>query len=117
MDGKILTDIKKLLGIPDDYEHFDVDILLHINSFLRVLNQVGVGVNSFTASKDSTWDEFLDGDTRLEEAKTFVYIRTRLVFDPPTSSFVADSLSKTADELLWRLNVEVDPGSEKLAEA
>lgn len=116
MENSILTDIKKLLGIDESYEQFDQDIIIHINSFLRVLNQLGVGASYFSISdKNSKWIDFLgEKAERLDEVKTYVYIRTRLVFDPPTSSFVNDSLQKVVNELTWRLNVEVDPGTDKL---
>lgn len=116
MENSILTDIKKLLGIDESYEQFDQDIIIHINSFLRVLNQLGVGNSKFSISdKNSKWIDFLgDGAEQLDEVKTYIYLRTRLVFDPPTSSFVNDSLQKVIDELTWRLNVEVDPGMKKL---
>lgn len=118
MENSILTDIKKLLGIDESYEPFDQDIIIHINSFLRVLNQLGVGDSKFSISdKNSKWIDFLGDEVeQLDEVKTYVYLRTRLVFDPPTSSFVNDSLQKVIDELTWRLNVEVDPGMDKLEE-
>ena len=118
MENSILTDIKKLLGIDESYEQFDQDIIIHINSFLRVLNQLGVGASNFSISdKNSKWIDFLgESAGRLDEVKTYIYIRTRLIFDPPTSSFVNDSLQKVVEELTWRLNVEVDPGMNKIEE-
>lgn len=116
MGNSILTDIKKLLGIDESYEQFDQDIIIHVNTYLRNLNQIGVGKRGFSISdKNSKWIDFLgDNSDRLDEVKTFVYIKVRLVFDPPTSSYVLASLDKVADELEWRLNVEVDPGMDKV---
>lgn len=115
MDNSILNDIKKLLGIDESYEAFDVDIIIHINTFLRVLNQLGVGIRGFSISdKSSKWIDFLgDGANNLNEAKTYIYLRTRLAFDPPTSSYVTNSFNEMIKELEWRLNVEVDPGMDR----
>ena len=112
MENSILTDIKKLLGIDESYEQFDQDIIIHINSFFRVLNQLGVGTRGFSISdKQSKWIDFLgDNAENLNDVKTYIYARTRLVFDPPSSSYVTNSFNSLIDELTWRLNVEVDPG-------
>lgn len=118
MENSILTEIKKLLGIDESYEQFDLDIVMHINTYLRNLNQLGVGKRDFSISdKSSKWIDFLGEDaSRLDQVKTFIYIKVRLVFDPPTSSFVLSSYEKIANELEWRLNVEVDPGMNTIEE-
>ena len=115
MNESILNDIKKCLGIAKDYTHFDQDIIIHINTFLEVLYQIGVGKKGFIITdSSSTWTDFLGSDSqRLPAVRTYVYLRVRLLFDPPSNSFVTDSLKKNADELEWRLNVEVDPGVEE----
>ncbi len=111
MDESILDSIKKLLGLPPDYDNFDQDIIIHINTYLGVLNQMGVGKTGFYIEDDGpTWDEFLKGHSvSLHEVKTYIYLRVKMVFDPPTSSLVADAINKNIDELGWRLNVKVDP--------
>lgn len=116
MDGSILNDIKKQLGPSEDYTYFDDQIMLHINTFLNRLTQLGVGTRGFSiSSADSKWSDFL-GDTlpNLQGVKTYLYCRVKLVFDPPQSSFVAAELEKAWKELEWTLNVEVDPGMDLL---
>lgn len=103
----ILTSIKKLLGIEEDYEHFDSDIIIHINSVFAILTQLGVGPpEGFSISdKSSTWDSFLGSDNRqLSDVRTYVYLKVRLIFDPPTSSAVIDSINRLVGEFEWRLN-------------
>lgn len=102
----ILTSIKKLLGIASDYTHFDTDIIIQINSALSALTQLGVGpLEGFEITDaSSTWGDFMD-DPRLNLAKTYVYLRVRLAFDPPTSSALLESYNRQLDELAWRLTV------------
>lgn len=106
----ILTSIKKLLGLPEEYDVFDTDIIIHINSAFSTLNQLGVGPPEGFFIEDATeqWGMFLGDETQINSVKTYVYIKVRLLFDPPTTSFAIDSLKKQADELEWRLNVKVD---------
>lgn len=108
--GSILASIKKLLGLEERYEPFDIDIMVWINSALMTLTQMGVGPKEGFSIKgyEETWDDFLTNDTRLESAKTYVYLQTRMMFDPPTNSFVMDAMKKQSDELLWRLNVQAE---------
>lgn len=111
MDESILLSIKKMLGIDPDYDSFDTDIILNINTVLMVLCQIGVGVSGFTITGDSeTWSEFLNGNKDFEAVKTYVYLRVRLIFDPPTSSFVVEALKQQASELEWRLYIQADGG-------
>ena len=107
----ILTSIKKLLGITEEYENFDQDIIMHINSAFMILNQLGVGPKSgFSISdKSSTWDEFIPESSNLEAVKTYVHLKVRLMFDPPLSSSVIEAIKSQINELEWRLNVSVDP--------
>lgn len=106
----ILTSIKKLLGIAEDYEHFDADIVIHINSVLAVLTQLGVGPeDGFTISdKNATWKEFLGDYPNLEGVRSYVYLKVRLLFDPPGSSAVIESMNRLVSELEWRINVAAD---------
>lgn len=107
MDDSILLTIKKLLGIGDDYEYFDEDIIIHINSVLMILNQLGIGpVTGFSISDESaTWSDFVGNLSMLEAVRSYVYIKVRLLFDPPTSSFAITALENQIKELEWRLNV------------
>ena len=107
----ILTSIKKLLGITEEYENFDQDIIMHINSAFMILNQLGVGPKSgFSINdKSSTWDEFIPERSNLEAVKTYVHLKVKLMFDPPLSSTVIEAIKSQINELEWRLNVSVDP--------
>ena len=110
MDESILTSIKKLLGIPEDYEHFDQDIIIHINSVFMILNQLGVGpTEEFTITdKTAVWSDFISDNKKFESVKTSVYMKVRLLFDPPLSSAVMDCINKVINELEWRLNVAAE---------
>lgn len=110
MTNSILNEVKKLLGIDPSYEPFDTDIIIHINTYLGVLNELGVGVDGFTISDNTaTWGDFLEGSAvPLNEVKTYVYLRVRQVFDPPASSVMAEAISKQIDELGWRMTTKVE---------
>lgn len=117
MDESILSTIKKMLGLAADYEAFDQDIIVLINSAIMVLRQLGVGPQDGYAISDSsaTWSEYLGEDEALlASVKTYIYLKTKVVFDPPSSSFVLDAMQKQIDEYEWRTNVEVDPGGHKV---
>lgn len=107
MGDSILLTIKKLLGIGDDYKYFDEDIIIHINSVLMILNQLGIGPEAgFSISDESaTWSDFVDNLSMLEAVRSYVYTKVRLLFDPPTSSFTITALENQIKELEWRLNV------------
>ncbi len=104
----ILTSIKKHLGITEDYEHFDADIINHINSVFTILMQIGVGPeNGFKITdKSQVWSDFMPDDERLEFVKTYIEKRVKLMFDPPQSSAVIDVINRQIEELEWRLYVE-----------
>ncbi|MCM1578148.1 MAG: hypothetical protein NC078_05035 [Ruminococcus sp.] len=107
----ILTSVKKALGgIPEEYEHFDPDIIMFINSVFSVLAQLGAGPEEGFAIKDKTavWSDFMGDDPRLEFVKSYATLRTRLMFDPPINSSVAESLKRTADELEWRITTAIE---------
>ena len=106
----ILTSIKKLLGVPDDYDHFDSDIIMHINSVFMILNQLGIGPEEgFTiADKTATWEDFLHSGKNLESVKSYVHLKVKLLFDPPMSSTVMEAMKQMISELEWRLNVQAE---------
>lgn len=107
----ILTSVKKMLGITEDYEHFDSDIVMHINSVFMILSQLGVGpANGFSISdKFATWTDFLPEDNKnFEAVKTYMYLKVRLIFDPPLSSAVMEAMKQMISELEWRLNAEAE---------
>lgn len=111
MATSILNSTKKILGVDADYDVFDLDIMTHINTAFSTLQQLGVGpVEGFMIEDDvPTWDAFLLNDNRLNAVKSYVYLRVRVLFDPPATSFVLDALKEQIAELEWRLNVAVDP--------
>lgn len=105
-ESSILDGTKKALGIDPDYDVFDPDIMIHLNASLFILTQLGIGPeNGFSVSDNTaTWSDFVS-ETQYEAVKQYVYLRTRLAFDPPNTSFVIDSIEKQLRELEWRLNV------------
>lgn len=112
MDNSILTSIKKLLNIAEDYEHFDQDIIMHINGVLVVLNQLGIGASEgFIITDDSeTWADFIseEYETKVGLIQVYVYMKVRLVFDPPQSSSAMKALEELIKEYEWRLNIEAE---------
>lgn len=107
----ILELVRKLVGCGDSTSPFDVDLLIHINSVLFILTQIGVGPSTgFIANENSKWSDFLPEGTKLELVKSFVYMKVKLLFDPPASSSALDSMTKLLNELEWRILVTVDPG-------
>lgn len=108
MQTSILNSVKKNLGLMDDYTAFDEDIIMHINTAFSTLNSIGLGpVEGFEIQDDTAvWADFLGGDTRLNSVKTYVYLRVRLLFDPPSTSFAIASMERQIEEFEWRLNVQ-----------
>ena len=111
MSTSILDDVKHMLGLMPDNTAFDSDIIIHINSTFGTLTQLGVGpeLGFMITDNQSTWDEFFD-DPRLNAVKSYVFLCAKLLFDPPTSGFVTDSMNNQKQEMEFRLNVVVDYG-------
>lgn len=111
----ILTSIKKMLGIDEEYTHFDEDIIMHINSVLMVLTQLGVGPETGFIIEDdtATWASYLPelNAAQLHAVKSYIFMKVKLIFDPPLSSAVIESMNRQIAEFEWRLNVAVDPKS------
>jgi hypothetical protein len=108
--ASILTSIKKMLGIEETVTQFDTDIIININSVFMILTQLGLGpVEGFIIIDDSAeWEDFL-GDVITQEAvKTYMYLKVRLIFDPPSSGFVLDSTQRMINEFEWRLNSQAE---------
>ncbi len=110
MGDSILTSIKKLLGITKECDHFDADIIMHINSVLMTLEQLGVGpVGGFRITgPDETWKQLIPPDMALEDVKSYIFIKVKLLFDPPMSSAVLESMTRMAAEFEWRINVAAE---------
>lgn len=111
----ILTSTKKMLGIAEEYKHFDMDLIMHINSVLSILTQIGVGPSEGFSieDEDSTWDDFIPEGYNLESIKSYVYMKVRLMFDPPQSSAVMESMKNMISELEWRISVTVNPDKQE----
>jgi hypothetical protein len=107
MEPSILISTKKILGISADYDAFDLDILTHINATFSILNQLGVGpVEGFFVEDDTAvWDDFVDPENQHNLVKTYVYLRVRMLFDPPATSFLIEAANRQISEYEWRLNV------------
>ena len=103
----ILTYIKQLLGIDEDETHFDPDVIMHINSTFSTLNDMGVGPDeTFSISdKNAVWDDFMEEAPDFNDVKTYIYLKVKMIFDPPSSSSVMDAYKRQIDELEWRLTV------------
>lgn len=106
----ILTSIKRMLGITEEYEHFDSELIMHINSVFVILNQLGVGPLEGFSIKDKTavWNEFILDDKKLQAIKSYMYLKVKLLFDPPLSSAVIEAMNRMISEYEWRLNVAVE---------
>jgi hypothetical protein len=108
----ILTSIKKLLGIEADYEHFDDDIIMHINDVFSDLTDIGVGPSEGFLIKDATsvWSDFLPEGTPtvFEKVKRYIYLKVKLIFDPPSSSAVLESINKQIAETEFRLHINAE---------
>lgn len=111
LEEKILSSIKKLLGLSDGVTVFDTDIVIHINTVFANLAQMGVGpqntegknIGFKISTGDEVWGDFTANDILIENVKTYVYIKVKMVFDPPTSSALIDAYNAQAKELEWRL--------------
>ena len=111
----ILSSIKKLLGIPTEETAFDSDIIMHINSVFMILNQLGIGPSDgFIISDDyALWSDFIPDGQNLELVKSYMYMKVRLMFDPPSSSAVLSAMEKSISEFEWRLNVQAETKTEE----
>lgn len=104
----ILTTIKKLLGVSEEDKSFDTDIIIHINSTFRHLHQLGVGpYECFKIEDDlATWNQFITDEDALDDVKTYIYLKVKIVFDPPLSSTHLGALKDSIKEYEWRLHIE-----------
>ena len=110
MNGSILTSIKKMLGMTEEYTHFDTDIIIHINSVFMTLHQLGVGPeNGFNIESEAEqWNQFVAEEDNLEAVKTYVYLKVKMIFDPPTNGSVLEAYKQQINEFEWRLNVQTE---------
>jgi hypothetical protein len=111
MNQSILQSTKKNLGVAPEYQAFDLDIITYINAALSTLEQLGVGpVGGFAIQDEmAEWGDLLGGDPRLNNVPTYVFLRAKLLFDPPQTSFHLTAIEKQIEQMEWRLSVLTDP--------
>ena len=111
MQDSILMTIRKLVCGDPYADHFDTDLLVHINACFSILNQLGVGPeNGFVVTDETqSWSSYSDNDRILNMVKTYITLKVRVIFDPPLTSSVLEAMNKEISQLEWRLNVAVDP--------
>ena len=104
----ILSSIKNLIGVSEDDYSFDQEIKIHINSVFSILNQLGAGpVNGYSICDSSAkWSDYLNGNDNLNTIISYMHLKVKTLFDPPTNSSVMESYNKTISELEWRINIE-----------
>lgn len=114
METSILTSTKKMLGIAEDYESFDLDIITCINSVFFSLNQLGLGpIDGFVIDdKEAEWEDFTEEGPQINAVKTYVFLKVRMLFDPPTTSFAIEAMNKQIEEHEWRLNINRENNTE-----
>ena len=111
LDDSILVTIKKMLGLDLEYQAFDTDVVVLLNSAFMKLQQIGVGpVAGFALNgrMDQMWSDFLPADTMLEAVKTYLYLSVKMIFDPPGNSYVMDAMKTEKEELEWRLREQAE---------
>lgn len=108
MEGSILTDTKKIIGITEDDTSFDVDIIMHINSVFSILQQLGVGPDGGfeILDKSDLWDDYVQNNKALNMVKTYMYLKTKFIFDPPGTSFLLEAMTKQIEELETRISIQ-----------
>lgn len=106
LSPSILTSTKAALGLAEDYTVFDPDVILHINSTLSELNQLGVGpeLGFMIMDKTATWDEVLGNELRYNDVKSWVWLKVKMLFDPPSTGYLVTHYEKLLEEYAWRIN-------------
>lgn len=114
MEESILKSVKKVLGIHENYDAFDIDVIMHINTAFFTLNQLGVGPEGGFEIEDDTktWSDFLGPTKDLNAVQSYVFVRVRLLFDRPETSYGIQALERQANELEWRLEVQAGAGED-----
>lgn len=109
-DSSILTDIKMLCGVPEDIHDFDQVILMHCNSVFSGLTQLGLGPKKgfYVSDKYVTWSDIIDEEVNLHNVKSYMYIKVKLLFDPPANATLINSMNQQSDELEWRIRMELE---------
>lgn len=110
MHESVLATVKKGLGVPEWDDGFDSELLVHINTALMILAQLGVGPSGgvYISGPEDLWTSVIEGSFEFEMVKSYVILRVKLLFDPPSSSFVLESIKNQLAEFEWRLNVQAE---------
>lgn len=109
VNESILNSIKKLLNISKDDTSFDTDIIIHINSVITSLLQIGIGKENFrVVDKDTKWTDYISNDKSIDYIKTYIYLKVKMVFDPPANGSIMQSFNETIKELEWRLHINYE---------
>jgi hypothetical protein len=108
--SSILDDTKAALGLASDYTPFDAEIIMHINSVLANLNQLGIGSDAGMeiVNKNNTWAELIGEENRLNHVKSYMYLKVKMLFDPPNTGYVLTAMEKQIDQAEWRITVAQD---------
>lgn len=113
-NDSILMSIKKMLNVEPDEPSFDMEIGTFVNGVFMTLNQLGIGKPDFHVNEaDTRWTDFSDDMSLIQTVKEYVYLKVRMVFDPPASSIVADAYNSRISELEWRLNIQAEKAWEE----
>ena len=106
MSTSILDSVKKVLGLGTDYDVFDEEVILHINSVLATLTQLGVGPEEgfYITDRETTWENYLGNDPNFNSVKSYLSLSVRLIFDPPQNSNITSAMKEQIKEFEWRIN-------------
>lgn len=110
MQNSILLTIKQMLGIPSEYSVFDEELIVYINTVIAALRQLGVGPeNGFAITgENDSWEDYIGDTSMYENVKSYIYLKVRMMFDPPSSSFVLEAFKNQAAEIEWRIYIQAD---------
>lgn len=107
LDDSILNSTKKILGLDESYTAFDMDVLTHINTAFSALFDLGVGplMEFEIEDAEAKWSDFLTGNSANNSIRTYVYLRVKMLFDPPATSYLIEATNKQIEKMEWLLNV------------
>ena len=110
MDNGILTSVKLQLSLMPEDDSFDDELVIHINAAFSVLTQLGVGPKEgfFITGQNETWDDYVVDIVQASMAKQYVYLKVRMLFDPPSNSTVFNKMKEMAEEYEWRLRLQAE---------
>lgn len=111
MEESILESVKKMLGVLIDDTAFDAELISHINAAISELTQIAVGPDEgfLVTGYNEVWSNFVSNVSQMSSAREYIFSKVRLLWDPPSNSFVCDALTKAKDEAYWRLFIMADP--------